>query len=112
MQTRLSQSLQHAQIERQPVCTLGAHFLPLCCMEEKFGDILFITLTVAFFHVELTPRGGGGIGRRRGLKILRWRHLVGSSPTRPTEFIYVGTADRPNIFISRIQPMTNIPLHT
>ena len=28
--------------------------------------------------------GGGGIGRRRGLKILRWRHLVGSSPTRPT----------------------------
>ena len=28
--------------------------------------------------------GGGGIGRRCGLKIRRWRHRVGSTPTRPT----------------------------
>ena len=32
----------------------------------------------------LDPWGDGGIGRRRGLKILRWKHLVGSTPTRPT----------------------------
>jgi hypothetical protein len=31
-------------------------------------------------------RGDGGIGRRSGLKIRRWRHLVGSTPTRPTLF--------------------------
>lgn len=24
-----------------------------------------------------------GNGRRRGLKILQWRHLVGSNPSRP-----------------------------
>ena len=29
-------------------------------------------------------RGGGGIGRRSGLKIRRTSVLVGSSPTRPT----------------------------
>ena len=28
--------------------------------------------------------GGGGIGRRNGLKIRRWRHREGSTPSRPT----------------------------
>ena len=27
---------------------------------------------------------GGGTGRRTGLKILRWQHHVGSTPTRGT----------------------------
>lgn len=27
---------------------------------------------------------GGGIGRRTGLKIPRWQHLVGSTPTLGT----------------------------
>ena len=31
----------------------------------------------------LLSRGGGGIGRRRGLKILYLRKCVGSTPTRP-----------------------------
>ena len=34
----------------------------------------------------LRTRLGGGTGRRRGLKILRGQPLVGSIPTRATEF--------------------------
>ena len=32
--------------------------------------------------------GGGGIGRRCGLKIRRWRHRVGSTPPRPTDSLF------------------------
>jgi hypothetical protein len=42
-------------------------------------------LTECVLCVELDPWGGGGIGRRSGLKIHRPRGLEGSSPSRPTK---------------------------
>ena len=33
------------------------------------------------------PRPGGGIGRRKGLKIPRWQHRAGSSPAPGTTFL-------------------------
>jgi hypothetical protein len=50
------------------------------------GDILqvqiplHLSLSYFIYQVELTQRGGGGIGRRTGLKIA-WRYLTGSNPT-------------------------------
>jgi hypothetical protein len=41
-------------------------------------------LTLTHHALQLLCRGDGGIGRRSGLKIRRWKHLVGSTPTRPT----------------------------
>ena len=38
--------------------------------------------------------GCGGIGRRRGFKIPRWQHLVGSSPTIRTILIHLPVKDK------------------
>ena len=90
------------------VRALGALFISVCGLAKKYANPPFVTLTAALFHVELSPRGGGGIGRRRGLKIPRWRHLVGSSPTRPTAESYVGTAGSQHIYFQDLT-MTDLP---
>ena len=38
------------------------------------------------------PGPGGGIGRRKGLKIPRWQHRAGSSPAPGTTYYQIVTA--------------------
>ncbi len=48
---------------------------------------LHVALDVLHEGATIVPGGGGGIGRRRGLKILCSRERVGSTPTRPIDDI-------------------------
>ena len=50
--------------------------------------------------VQYVPSLGGEIGRRKGLKIPRWKHRAGSIPARGTISIIVFLSPQSNLYLS------------